>query len=180
MQIEKRPAIFLDRDGVLNEEKSYICSIDDLAIFPYAEDCVKKIKDNGYYAIVITNQSGVARGFFTEEQLVKMNQYLKQRTGVDAVYYCPHHPEGIVSQYRKSCDCRKPQTGLLEQACRDYNIDMEHSYLIGDRAGDIITGQKIGIKTVLLESGYGLERLERQVSPDYVFKDLRDVVDNLL
>lgn len=180
MQVGKRPAIFLDRDGVLNEEKSYICSIDDLVIFPYAEKCVRKIKDKGYYAIVITNQSGVARGIFTEEQLKGMNQYLKQQIGVDAVYYCPHHPEGIIRQYRRSCYCRKPQTGLLEQACLDYNIDMEHSYLIGDRAGDIITGQRMGISTVLLESGYGLERLEQLVRPDYVFKDLRDAVNNLL
>lgn len=179
MYTDKRPAVFLDRDGVLNEEKSYICSVQDLLIFPYVKECIDRIKKKGYYAIVITNQSGVARGLFTEEELKEMNRYLIQQTGVDAVYYCPHHPSGIVSQYRKNCGCRKPEIGLLKQADLDYHIDMEHSYMIGDRAGDILTGQKMGIKTVLLESGYGSEGLEEQVSPDYIFKDLRDTVHML-
>lgn len=179
MYTDKRPAVFLDRDGVLNEEKSYICSVQDLLIFPYVKECIDRIKKKGYYAIVITNQSGVARGLFTEEELKEMNRYLLQQTGVDAVYYCPHHPHGIVSQYRKNCGCRKPEIGLLKQADLDYHIDMEHSYMIGDRAGDILTGQKMGIKTVLVESGYGSERLEEHISPDYIFKDLRDTVHML-
>lgn len=179
MHTDKRPAVFLDRDGVLNEEKSYICSIQDLLIFPYVKECINRIKQKGYYAIVITNQSGVARGFYTEEELKEMNRYLIQQTGVDAVYYCPHHPDGTVIQYRKSCDCRKPEIGLLKQADLDYHIDTEHSYMIGDRAGDILTGQRMGIKTVLLESGYGLEGLEEKVSPDYIFKDLCEAVHML-
>lgn len=166
----------MDRDGVLNEEKGYICSIQDLCIFPYVKECVNRIKRRGYYAIVITNQSGVARGLFTEEELKEMNQYLIQQTGVDAVYCCPHHPDGAVIQYRKICECRKPEIGLLKQADLDYHIDMRHSYMIGDRAGDILTGQRMGIRTVLLESGYGSKGLEDQVSPDYIFKDLSDMV----
>lgn len=172
----KRSALFLDRDGVLTEEASYITSVEDLHIFPYAAECVRQIHEKGYYAIVITNQSGIARGLFTEEALKEMNTYLKEVTGVDAIYYCPHHPEGVVDKYRKMCRCRKPETGLLEQACRDFDIDMDRSYMIGDRAGDILTGQKEGIKTVLLESGYGLARLEQKVAPDYIFDDLRDVI----
>lgn len=174
--MERKPAVFLDRDGVLTEEKSYITSLKDLNIFSYARECVNKIHEKGYYAIVITNQSGVARGLFTEEQLLEMNRYLMEQTNVDAVYYCPHHPEGKIERYRKICSCRKPGTGLLEAANRDFRIDMERSYMAGDRAGDILAGINAGLRTILLESGYGSARLEAQVRPDYIIRDLRDVI----
>lgn len=175
----KKPAVFLDRDGVLNKEKSYVCSADELEIFSYARDCVTGIRQKGYYAIVITNQSGVARGLFTEQQLEQINNKLIWATGVDAVYYCPHHPEGIIQRYRQVCNCRKPDTGMIEQACKDYRIDLENSYLVGDRAGDILTGKRAGIKSILLQSGYGTAGLEQDVEPDYVYEDLRDVVSML-
>ncbi len=94
----------------------------DMEIFSYAAECVKQIKDRGYYAIVVTNQSGVARGLFSEADLKKMYLFLQQQTGVDAIYYCPHHPEGKVKQYRTLCNCRKPNTGMFEQACSEYLI----------------------------------------------------------
>lgn len=172
----RKPAIFLDRDGVLTKEKSYICRIEEMEIFPYAAECVRQIKDKGYYAIVVTNQSGVARGLFTEKKLQEMHLILQQKTGVDSIYYCPHHPEGEVAQYRMKCGCRKPAIGMLEQACREYDIDMKKSYMIGDRAGDIIAGKRAGLKTILLESGYGSEHLENHVEPDYILKDLRMVI----
>jgi D,D-heptose 1,7-bisphosphate phosphatase len=177
--VETKPAVFLDRDGVLTEEKGYITSVDYLTIFPYAAECIRRIHEKGYYAIVITNQSGVARGLFTEDALRQMNEYLIRQTGVDAVYYCPHHEEGMIEQYRQKCNCRKPMTGLLRQACCDYRINMIKSYMIGDRASDILTGQNAGIRTVLLESGYGTERLEEAVTPDHVLHDLRDVIELL-
>ena len=96
--LEKRPAVFLDRDGVLTKEKSYVISKEEMELFPYAAECVAQLHQKGYYAIVITNQSGVARGLFTEEDLHAMNDYLIDKTGVDAVYYCPHHPKGSVKQ----------------------------------------------------------------------------------
>lgn len=164
-----KPAVFLDRDGVLTEEKSYITVMENLKIFPYAADCIKRIHNKGYYAIVITNQSGIARGLLTEKELKEMNRYLILQTGVDAVYYCPHHPDA-------GCNCRKPQKGMFDMACRDFAIDMEHSYMVGDRAGDIIAGQNIGIRTILLESGYGTARLEKNVKPDFIFEDLTDVI----
>lgn len=174
-----KPAVFLDRDGVLAEENSYVANIEDLHLFPYAEECIRQIHRKGYYAIIITNQSGVARGLFTEIALQDMNEYLEKVTKVDAVYYCPHHPDGMVKQYRMACRCRKPETGLFEQACKDFSIDIEHSYMVGDRAGDIIAGQRLGMKTVLLESGYGTKRLEADVEPDYILADLRDVIEVL-
>ena len=173
----KKPAIFLDRDGVLTREKSYICRIEEMEIFPYVTECIRKIKDKGYYAIVVTNQSGVARGMFTEDDLLAMHKYMQQQTGMDAVYYCPHHPEGNVEKYRIICNCRKPKTGMFEQACREYRIDMSHSYMVGDRAGDVMAGQKAGLRTILLESGYGLGRLEANVQPDYILDDLRMVIN---
>ena len=174
--MERKPAVFLDRDGVLTEEKSYVTSVEDLTIFPYARECVRKIHEKGYYAIVITNQSGVARGLFTEQQLLEMNQYLIEETGVDAVYYCPHHPDGKIELYRKRCSCRKPGTGLFRRACKDFKIDMEHSCMTGDRAGDILAGKYAGLRTILLESGYGTTRLEFQIKPDYIVQDLRNII----
>lgn len=175
----KKPAVFLDRDGVLTEEKGYIAYIEDFSIFPYAAECIRKIHEKGYYAIVITNQSGVARGFFTEEALQKMNEFLIRQTKVDTVCYCPHHPDGIVEKYRKNCRCRKPGTGMFEMACEKFPVDMKNSYMVGDRASDILAGQNMGIKTVLLESGYKTTELEQDVTPDYRLKDLRDVIEIL-
>lgn len=175
----KKPAVFLDRDGVLTEEISYITSLEMLSIFTYTAECIKQIHKKGYYAIVITNQSGVARGLFTENTLQSMNAYLKEVTRVDAIYYCPHHPDGSIDKYKKICKCRKPETGLLERACMDFCIDMDKSYMVGDRAADILMGQRAGLKTVLLESGYGTSRLEEMVGPDYILTDLRNVLELL-
>lgn len=173
---QRKPAVFLDRDGVLSEEKSYICRLEDFTLFPYTKECIRQIKEKGYYVIVITNQSGVARGLFSEEVLQEMNSCLMKETGVDAVYYCSHHPKGKVEAYRKECNCRKPLTGMIEQACRDFSIDMTKSYMVGDRASDILLGQNAGLKTILVESGYGTKRLEQEVTPDYIMQDLRKVI----
>lgn len=170
-----KPAVFLDRDGVLTREKSYITNIADLEIFPYVKQCVQAIKQEGYWAIVITNQSAVARGLLQETMLCQMNDYLQQETGVDAIYYCPHHPDAKLEIYRKHCTCRKPQTGLFLQAMQDFSVDPYCSYMVGDRAADILAGKNMGLKTILLESGYGTKRLEFDVQPDYVLEDLRAV-----
>ena len=174
-----KPAIFLDRDGVLTVENSYVCSMEQMKIFSYARECIAEIHQKGYYAIVITNQSGVARGLFTEEVLQEMNQKLIQETGADAIYYCPHYPQGIVEKYSIECNCRKPKTELIEKACKDFQIDLSGSYMVGDRASDILTGINMGIKTVLLESGYGSERMEMNVEPDYILDNLKSFVELL-
>ena len=177
---KKKPAVFLDRDGVLAKEKSYVLSVNELEIFPYTAECIRQIHKKGYYAVVITNQSGIARGLFTEAELAKMNDRLMKETGVDAVYYCPHHPEGKVKEYRKKCSCRKPEMGLLKAAAKDLDIDMSKSWMVGDRAGDILAGDKAGVKTILLESGYGLRGLGKEVTHDYILNDLRDVMEVLI
>lgn len=175
----RRPAVFLDRDGVLTEERGYVTSVEELRVLPFVEVCVRQIHEKGYYAIVITNQSGVARGLFSEDELLKMNDYLMQQTGVDAVYYCPHHPEGNVKKYRKVCQCRKPKIGMFQEACKKFDIDLARSYMVGDRAGDIIAGQNVGVKTILVESGYGTAKLEEKVEANYVCRDLREVAEML-
>lgn len=180
MMISRKPAVFLDRDGVLTIERGYAISlIDEMEIFSYAAECVRRIREAGYYAIVVTNQSAVAKGLFTIEELMEMNHKLKSEVGVDAIYYCPHHPEGKVSEYTKICNCRKPGTGMIDQAMKDFDIDMTSSYIVGDRACDIILGQNAGIKTVLLDSGYGSERLEEDCSPDFIMKDLTEFTEYL-
>ena len=160
-----RPAVFLDRDGVLCEERGYLYSGDKLRIFPYAAEAVRRLHEAGYWAIVATNQSGVARGYLTEADVKRMNRELTERTGVDAVYCCPH---------LEGCDCRKPRTGMIDQACRDFDIDLPRSWFVGDRASDIQTGINAGLRTALLESGYGTARLEFDVKPDFIFADLRE------
>ncbi len=177
--MKEKPAVFLDRDGVLIKEKGYIACKEDIEIFSYTAECIKQIKQKGYYAIVITNQSGIARGYFTEANLCEINQYLVYNTGVDAVYYCPHHPCGKIEKYKYVCHCRKPDIGLFERACKDFNIDMSKSYMVGDRASDILAGQNVGVKTILLESGYGSLKLEGSVIPDYILEDLQEVLEIL-
>lgn len=166
-----KPAIFLDRDGVLSVEKSYITSLEQLDLFPYTKKSIELIHKKGFLAICITNQSAVARGFVSETELQQIHEYLIKQTGVDALYYCPHHPDGT-GVYKCTCNCRKPQIGLIEKAVREWEIDLSHSYMVGDRASDILCGKNAGIRTVLLESGYGMQRLEYHVEADKVCADL--------
>lgn len=172
-----RPAIFLDRDGVLCREKGYITEKEELDIFPETRDCIELLHQKGFLAICITNQSAVARGILSEQKLQEMNEYLIRETGLDAVYYCPHHPNGI-GKYCVSCNCRKPDTGMILCAMKDFEIKKESSYMVGDRASDILCGQKAGVKTVLLESGYGSLCLESPVSPDFVYDNLKTFVES--
>ena len=175
-----KPAVFLDRDGVLTEENGFLYNADEMSVYGFSKDCIDKIHDAGFFAIVITNQSGVARGYFTEDELRKMSTRLMETTGVDAVYYCPHHPDGKIEKYRKVCSCRKPEIGLIENACKDFEIDLSRSFFIGDRECDIKTGQNAGIKTILVRTGYGLEEEKKDLHEDYIADDLRDAVEIIL
>lgn len=181
--IDKRPVIFLDRDGVICEERGYVTSLSELRLFPYARESVTRIHALGYAVIVITNQSAIARGLVDEATMNNIHHHIVQETGVDRVYCCPHLPpklgEPQVPPYRVMCSCRKPRAGLIEQAVRDHGFDLKGAYLVGDRASDIETGQAAGIQTVLLQSGYGLDRLEKPVRPDLIFDTLLDFVKYL-
>lgn len=176
--MEKKAAVFLDRDGVLCPEKSYVTNIKELEIFPYTRECIEMIHKKGYLAICITNQSAVARGMLAEDVLIEMNQYLMGKVKLDAIYYCPHHPSGI-QEYGIWCNCRKPGTGMLEKAIKEFNVDRSASYMVGDRASDILCGQKAGMETILLESGFGTKFLEYEVNPEQIYKDLRAFLAHL-
>jgi len=174
-------AIFLDRDGVILKEKGHISSLEQVEIFPYAADCLTRLKKAGYLLIVITNQSAVARGIITENELDRIHTHLLQILPIDDIFYCPHYP--MLPEQKPfgiKCTCRKPETGLITRAVIKYGISLVESYMVGDRASDILAGQNAGIKTILLNSGYGLERLESQVYPDFIFSDLKEFSDFLL
>ncbi len=137
----KHKAVFLDRDGTINVEKDYLFRIVDFEFLPGVIDALKLLQENGFLLIIVTNQSGIARGYYTEEQYRDLNNWMlkeleNQGIYISAVYYCPHHPEAKVEMYRKNCTCRKPKLGMYEQAVKDFNIDLGRSYAIGDRIRD--------------------------------------------
>ena len=160
-----KKAIFLDRDGTINVEKDYIYKSEDLVFEEGTIKALKTFKNLGYILIVISNQSGIARGYFTEEDLNifnnNMNEILK-KNGVEITefYCCPHHPDGI-GEYKKVCECRKPNNKMIEDAIKKYNIAREKSYMIGDKTSDIGAGLKSNLKTVLVKTGYGLKDMEK-------------------
>ena len=160
-----KKAIFLDRDGTINVEKDYIYKSEDLVFEEGTIEALKTFKNLGYILIVVSNQSGIARGYFTEEDLNifnnNMNKILK-KNGVEITefYCCPHHPDGI-GEYKKVCECRKPNNKMIEDAIKKYNIDREKSYMIGDKTSDIGAGLKSNLKTVLVKTGYGLKDMEK-------------------
>lgn len=181
MKINK--AIFLDRDGVINKEKSYITDLAELEIYPFIMEAMDIFKELNYLTVVVTNQSAVARGMLSEEKLKEINTFLQESLKLDAVYYCPHLPpsDGFeVPPYNIECDCRKPKSGMILKAIDEFNINVEKSFFIGDRATDIILGQNVKLKTILVNSGYGVKRLEYPVSPDYIFENLLSFAKFLL
>jgi len=165
MEIKMKKAIFLDRDGTINVEKDYIYKSEDLVFEEGSIEALKTFKNLGYILIVVSNQSGIARGYFTEADLNifnnNMNEILK-KNGVEITefYCCPHHPDGI-GKYKKVCECRKPNNKMIEDAIKKYNIDREKSYMIGDKISDIGAGLKSNLKTVLVKTGYGLKDMEK-------------------
>ena len=177
--MNKKPAVFLDRDGVLSVEKVYVTKLEDLEIFQLAGSADKNIHEAGFYAFVITNQSAVARGLLQVQELEKMNQYIIEKTGADQVYYCPHYPDGVIKEYSFCCGCRKPKTGMVQKACHEYGIDLGKSYFIGDRESDIMTGKAAGIKTVLVETGYDTSHLKTCGAADYIYKNIYEFSNTL-
>lgn len=152
-----RPAVFLDRDGTLNVDKGYVYRIEDWEWIPGAIDAIASLNKAGFLVIIITNQAGIARGYYDEKDMhelhTRVNERLKEHGAtIDGFYYCPHHPEfGEV----RECDCRKPMPGMIDQARKDFDIDLARSWLVGDKAGDIQAGLAAGVKTILVLTGYG-------------------------
>ena len=155
-----RPAVFLDRDGTLVEEAGYLDRLERLVFFPYSVDAVRLLNRAGLAVVIVTNQAGIARGIFKESFVGEAHRHIAERLSaggarVDGFYYCPHHPEAVIEAYRQSCDCRKPQPGLLKRAASDLDIALDESFVVGDRWHDLEAGQRVGARGVLVRTGYG-------------------------
>jgi|APSaa5957512535_1039671.scaffolds.fasta_scaffold09754_2 mannose-1-phosphate guanylyltransferase / phosphomannomutase len=185
----RQKAIFIDRDGVINKEADPLDRIDKLKILPGVVNAIKKINKSDYLSLIITNQPIVAKGFVSEDQLGTFHNYMESFFGVDGayfnrIYYCPHHPErgykGERIDYKILCGCRKPKTGLIKQAVNEMNIDLNQSFIIGDRTVDIMTGVNAKLQTILVRQGYAGKDGKYDCQPDFIFNDLYEATNFVL
>jgi D-glycero-D-manno-heptose 1,7-bisphosphate phosphatase len=187
--MKKTRAVFLDRDGTINEDVGYPSRIDQVRIYPFAFEALRKIKEAGFAAVVVTNQSGIGRGYLTEADLAAIHRHIAaefaaRAVRIDAFYYCPHYEFSDLPGYGGLCACRKPEPGMGRQAAADLGLDLERSYMIGDKVEDVRFGAAIGAKPVLVRTGYGAESERRLqalgLAPAAVADDLRAAVDWVL
>jgi D-glycero-D-manno-heptose 1,7-bisphosphate phosphatase len=182
----KRRAVFMDRDGTISEEIGYVNHPSRYRVFPYSAEAVRMLNDAGWLAILVTNQAGVARGYFTEELIGEVHKVLKQELNergakLDAIYYCAHHPTVGESPYRFDCDCRKPKPGLIRRAAADFDIDLTQSWMIGDRYSDIELARNAQVHSAFVLSGYGRGEWEYQRAnwkhePELIAENLLEAV----
>jgi D-glycero-D-manno-heptose 1,7-bisphosphate phosphatase len=174
--------VFIDRDGTISEEVGYINHLSRFQIYPWSSQAISLLNHNGLKAIMVTNQAGVARGYFTEDLVIQVHEKLRQelaREGacLDAIYYCPHHPSVGPEPYRQDCNCRKPKPGMLFRAVKELDLDLTSSFVIGDRYSDIELAHNAGTRSIFVLSGYGLGEYEYQrqnwkVQPDWIADNL--------
>jgi D-glycero-D-manno-heptose 1,7-bisphosphate phosphatase len=186
----KRRAVFMDRDGTISEEVGYVNHPSRYKVFPYAAEAVRILNEAGWLAILVTNQAGVARGYFTEEMIEAVHGVLEEelmRDGarLDAIYYCAHHPTVGELPYRFDCNCRKPRPGLIRSAAADFDIDLSGSWMIGDRYSDIELAHNAGVRSAFVLSGYGRGEWEYQrpswkSEPELVAENLLEAVRKIV
>jgi D-glycero-D-manno-heptose 1,7-bisphosphate phosphatase len=169
-------AVFIDRDGTINVEKEYLFRAEEFEFIPGAAKAIRLLNEAGFLVVVVTNQSGVARGYYAEEDVHLLHRHIavqleKEGARVDAWQYCPHHPSGRGS-YALPCRCRKPQPGMLREAAARFDIDLGASIMIGDKLVDIEAGRAAGCRTILVRTGYGREEEQGQLAGSEVFDDL--------
>ena len=174
-------AVFLDRDGTIIEEVGYLDRVERVDLYPWTIDAVRAFNRAGLRVVLVSNQSGVARGFFSEAVVDEVHRHiasLLERGGarIDAYYYCPHHPDGKMPGYALACDCRKPKRGLVDRAVRELGIVPEQSYVVGDRWLDVALARGVGAKGILVRTGYG--KTEETRPPDGLVADA--IVDNVV
>ncbi len=182
-----KKAVFLDRDGTVNEEVGYMRDLSMLTLIPGVGRAIKKLNDAGFLVVLVTNQSGVARGYFPESLVDEAHARLEVLLGadgarLDAIYYCPHHPTAGTTMHTRVCACRKPGTGLIDQAARDLAIDVHRSYMVGDKWSDVELGHRAGAASILVRSGFaaddpGNARPEHVADPDFTAHDLAEAAD---
>jgi D-glycero-D-manno-heptose 1,7-bisphosphate phosphatase len=183
------PAIFLDRDGTINREVEYLARPEQLELLPGAAEGMRRLRQAGFRLVIVTNQAGVARGYYGEEDVRavhdRLREMLRERgVEVDGIYYCPHHPEAGQGAYRVACTCRKPGTGLFQRAARELHLALARSVVIGDKVTDLLPGLALGCRTVLVRTGYGQSLLNagalERVPVDHVADDLLDAAEWVL
>lgn len=183
-------AVFFDRDGTVTEEVGYLTDLSKLRLIPGAGPAIRKLNRAGFKVVLVTNQSGVARGYFPESLVREAHGLLgqmleKDGARLDGIYYCPHHPTAGNSKYTVDCDCRKPGTGLLDRAARDLDIDIAGSYVVGDKWSDIELAQKAGARAVLVGTGFGPDdpgnkRPGLLKDPDHSARNITEAVEWIL
>lgn len=185
-----RRAVFMDRDGTISEEVGYVNHPARYRVFSYSAEAVRLLNQAGWLAILVTNQAGVARGYFTEDLIGKVHDRLKlelegEGARLDAIYYCAHHPTVGEAPYRMDCDCRKPRPGLIRRAAEEFQINLAQSWMIGDRYGDIELAHNAGVRSCFVLSGYGRGEWEYQRpnwrhTPELVAEDLLEAVKKIV
>jgi D-glycero-D-manno-heptose 1,7-bisphosphate phosphatase len=185
-----RRAVFIDRDGTISEEVGYVNHVSRYRVFPFAAEAVRALNEAGWLAVLVTNQAGVARGYFAEEMIGAVHGLLAaelERGGarLDAVYYCPHHPTVGEPPYRLDCDCRKPRPGLIRRAAADLGLDLARCWMVGDRYSDAELARNAGVRSAFVLTGYGRGELEHQSRdwrhrPDLVAENLLEAVRGIL
>ena len=190
MLMEKNKVAYLDRDGTINVEKEYLSKPDEVELIPGSASAIRLLNEAGYRVFGVSNQAGVARGYFTIEDILAVNKKVSELVAkgggrLEEIFYCPHHPEGKVAEYTKTCGCRKPAAGMIEQAVEKYDLNPSETVVIGDKALDIKMGHNIGATTILVYTGYGKSEKEkmkskRETPPDYYAEDLLAAVYCLL
>ena len=186
----KRPAIFIDRDGTINEQMGYINHLSRFNILPGVPEAIKLLNENNFIVIVVTNQSGIARGYYPLELVEKIHTHMeetleKEGAQIDDIFYCPHYPRGKVKEYSIECDCRKPDTGMIRKAIEKHAVDLTQSYMIGDYHTDLELADNANIKSIMVKTGYGLGEIEHILpglpyKPVYTADDLLDAVKWIL
>ena len=186
----KQTAVFLDRDGTINEQMGYINHISRFVLLPGVGRAIRKLNEHNMPVVVVTNQSGLARGYFPASLLDEVHKKMEQQLAVegahiDGLYICPHHPEAKEKKYRKACNCRKPKIGLLEQAAADLNLDLTRSFMVGDRWSDLKCGVAAGSTSILVLTGYGRGDQQyigpqQEIQPAKVAINLNAAVDWIL
>lgn len=172
----KKPAVFVDRDGTLIEEVNFLSRLEDLRVFPFTPPAIKLLKSIGFLVIVLTNQSGIARGKYTEADMHAIHEQIQRETGdmIDAFYFCPHLPSA-------DCHCRKPNLGMIESAQADFEIDIENSWMVGDKDLDIEIAKNAGIKSVLVLTGYGQKhRSQINDEPELIVSDFGAAIESIV
>ena len=188
--MKKHPAVFLDRDGTINEQMGYINHISRFVLLPGVGRAIRRLNERSIPVVVVTNQSGLARGYFPASLLDEVHekmagQLAAEGAHIDGLYICPHHPEAKQEQYRKACNCRKPKTGLLEQAAADLQLDLGNSFMVGDRWSDLKCAAAAGATPILVLTGYGRgDQLyigpQQKLQPALIAEDLNQAVDWIL